>query len=416
MKEYLLMIWNRFKKCSVLIKSLFILLILLYISIIVICVYPVKVDSTLPGTVNNVSNVIDINTENDTGSIYTVSIYSENKMSLLSYWLVSLDKNSDISLGESISLSIFTENEEYLSNVGYKKQSIQDSLIIAYTYAYNQGYDVSLKHTYSGEYLIHIPQNLYKTGAEDFKNSDIIIGYNDTKFINSDDYYNSLNNIFTNIIYEGKSVKQYKEEGKFEFYDENNIIIHENINLVFNLIDYMNSLTNTTYKFNVLRDNKEISITPSMKMLFYIYSHFLLKEDIIYSVNQVNFSYFNINYSESNPKINISSSTSVGPSGGLMQTLAVYNAITKDDITKGLSIMGTGGIDLNGNATSIGGEQQKIVTANLYEADLFFIPEENYESAKEMYDTIANPTYDLISVSNFNDVLYYLNKLEVSNE
>ena len=78
--------------------------------------------------------------------------------------------------------------------------------------------------------------------------------------------------------------------------------------------------------------------------------------------------------------------------------------------------MGTGGIDLNGNATSIGGEQQKIVTANLYEADLFFIPEENYESAKEMYDTIANPTYDLISVSNFNDVLYYLNKLEVSNE
>ena len=182
MKEYLLMIWNRFKKCSVLIKSLFILLILLYISIIVICVYPVKVDSTLPGTVNNVSNVIDINTENDTGSIYTVSIYSENKMSLLSYWLVSLDKNSDISLGESISLSIFTENEEYLSNVGYKKQSIQDSLIIAYTYAYNQGYDVSLKHTYSGEYLIHIPQNLYKTGAEDFKNSDIIIGYNSILF------------------------------------------------------------------------------------------------------------------------------------------------------------------------------------------------------------------------------------------
>lgn len=416
MKEYLLMIWNRFKKCSVLIKSLFILLILLYISIIVICVYPVKVDSTLPGTVNNVSNVIDINTENDTGSIYTVSIYSENKMSLLSYWLVSLDKNSDISLGESISLSIFTENEEYLSNVGYKKQSIQDSLIIAYTYAYNQGYDVSLKHTYSGEYLIHIPQNLYKTGAEDFKNSDIIIGYNDTKFINSDDYYNSLNNIFTNIIYEGKSVKQYKEEGKFEFYDENNNKIQENINLVFNLIDYMNSLTNTTYKFNVLRDNNEISITPSMKMLFYIYSHFLSKEDKIYSVNQVNFSYFNINYSESNPKINISSSTSVGPSGGLMQTLAVYNAITKDDITKGLSIMGTGGIDLNGNATSIGGEQQKIVTANLYEADLFFIPEENYDSAKEMYDTIDNPTYDLISVSNFNDVLYYLNKLEVSNE
>lgn len=416
MKEYLLMIWNRFKKCSVLIKSLFILLILLYIGIIVICVYPVKVDSTLPGTVNNVSNVIDINTENDTGSIYTVSIYSENKMSLLSYWLVSLDKNSDISLGESISLSIFTENEEYLSNVGYKKQSIQDSLIIAYTYAYNQGYDVSLKHTYSGEYLIHIPQNLYKTGAEDFKNSDIIIGYNDTKFTNSDDYYNSLNNIFTNIIYEGKSVKQYKEEGKFEFYDENNNKIQENINLVFNLIDYMNSLTNTTYKFNVLRDNNEISITPSMKMLFYIYSHFLLKEDKIYSVNQVNFSYFNINYSESNPKINISSSTSVGPSGGLMQTLAVYNAITKDDITKGLSIMGTGGIDLNGNATSIGGEQQKIVTANLYEADLFFIPEENYQSAKEMYDTITNPTYDLISVSNFNDVLNYLNKLEVSNE
>ena len=79
-------------------------------------------------------------------------------------------------------------------------------------------------------------------------------------------------------------------------------------------------------------------------------------------------------------------------------------------------LLGTGGINLKGEATTIGGEQQKVITADLYTADIFFIPEENYESAKLKYDTIKEPSYKLVSVKTFKDVLNYLNNMEGTNE
>ena len=42
-----------------------------------------------------------------------------------------------------------------------------------------------------------------------------------------------------------------------------------------------------------------------------------------------------------------------GSSGGLMNTLAIYNTITKEDITKGKKIICTGTIDINGNVGKI---------------------------------------------------------------
>lgn len=73
-----------------------------------------------------------------------------------------------------------------------------------------------------------------------------------------------------------------------------------------------------------------------------------------------------------------------GPSGGLMMSLAIYNSITKKDITKGLKIAGTGTIDENGNVGSIGGIEYKIMGAEKEKADIFFAPSgENYEDAKK---------------------------------
>jgi hypothetical protein len=182
---------------------------------------------------------------------------------------------------------------------------------------------------------------------------------------------------------------------------------------------FLNTLEQTI-KVVVNRNNKETELTPSYKMLFYLYSSLIFKGSndnyTLYSIGTTRFSKYIIDYDKCLPKINISKFTTVGPSGGLLQALAVYNAITPDDITNGLRIMGTGGIDLEGNALTIGGEQQKVVTANLYGASVFFVPEENYDSAKEMYDKLDKKYYELVKVSNFNDVLKYFEEKVTDNE
>ena len=417
MKEYLLNFWKKFKEGTIKFKVLICSLLILYVGIVSICLIQFEVDSTLPGTVTNVSDVISIDTENKKGEIYTVSVYSHSKMSVLQYLLVKLDKNSEVTKGKSIILEIFTENEEYASNVGYKNQSIQDSLIVAYNEAKNNGYDVTIDYSYNGQALINIPQNLYKTGAEDFKNSDIIIGYENNKFTSETEYYNALDLIFNATMYEGKTLKEYKDNGNFSFYDNNGETIMTNVNLVASIISYLEKME-SNFSFTVLRNDEEKVITPSLKMLFYLYSNIVAKPTddkvTLYTIGENNYTSYNIKYENCNPKINISKSDSVGPSGGLMQTLAVYNAITDDDITKGLFITGTGGINLNGEATIIGSEQQKVITSHLYGADLFFVPKANYESTKEKYDSLQT-NLKIVSVETFKDVINYLNNMEVNN-
>ena len=416
MKEYLLSFWNKFIKGTIKFKTFIILLIILYIGVIGVCLVKVEVDSTIPGGINNVSNLIDIESEYEPGDISTVSIYSENKMSYLQYLLVKLDSNSDISLGQSISQSVYTEKEEYASNVGYKKQSIQDALIVAYTFAKNNGHDVYLDHSYKGEYLINIPQNLYKTGSDDFKNGDIIISFNNSNYSSTEDYINSLHKVFDGVMFNEKTISSMYKNGELNFRNDDS---NNTLTLISDIYSYLNTINNE-YSFTILRGESELTITPSYKMLFFLYTNVIKKttngKKEMFSVTSNRFAYYNIDHTKSSPKINLSTANTVGPSGGLMQTLAVYNSITKDDITKGLRVMGTGGIDLNGNATQIGGEQQKIVVANLYSANVFFVPNSNYKSAKEKYDSLSKPSFDLVSVENFNDVIDYFNKLEVPNE
>ena len=86
-----------------------------------------------------------------------------------------------------------------------------------------------------------------------------------------------------------------------------------------------------------------------------------------------------------NPEVKIKSkSTEAGSSGGLMMSLTVYNQLTKEDITKGKKIVGTGTIDIEGNVGEIGGVKYKLIGAVKNKADIFICPEENYEEAKKV--------------------------------
>ena len=220
MKEFLLNLWGKIKKSTIKVKILLTLLIVLYIGIITVSVIQLEVDATTPGSITNVSNVISIESENKTGNIYTVSVFSKYKVSVMQYFLMKLDKNIDIELGQSITYDIFTNNEDYQSNVGYKNQSIQDSIIVAYTKAKEDGYNVTLDYSYKGQNLINIPQNLYKTGSENFKNNDIVTGYNDILFTSKEDYYKALDDIFSNVLINDNSIKNLKYNNKFQLKDE----------------------------------------------------------------------------------------------------------------------------------------------------------------------------------------------------
>ena len=89
----------------------------------------------------------------------------------------------------------------------------------------------------------------------------------------------------------------------------------------------------------------------------------------------------NLDY-QAKPEIEIKSKSSEsGPSGGAMMSLAIYNKLTKEDITKGKIISGTGTIDKDGNIGEIGGVKYKLMGAVKKKADIFICPKENYEEA-----------------------------------
>lgn len=85
---------------------------------------------------------------------------------------------------------------------------------------------------------------------------------------------------------------------------------------------------------------------------------------------------------KTDPHIEISTKNSEsGPSGGLMMALSIYNSIVEEDITHGKIIIGTGTIDQEGHVGKIGGVKYKLLGASKKKADIFLVPEENYEEA-----------------------------------
>ena len=114
---------------------------------------------------------------------------------------------------------------------------------------------------------------------------------------------------------------------------------------------------------------------------------------------------------ETTPKIKINfDDNESGSSGGLITALSIYDSLVKEDITNGLTIVGTGTIDLNGNIGSIGGVEYKLKSAVKSNADLFIVPkDENYEEAINLKKE-NNYDIEIIGVSTFDEILNYLQK------
>ena len=143
--------------------------------------------------------------------------------------------------------------------------------------------------------------------------------------------------------------------------------------------------------YTVIRDGVEKEITLTENDTFYAYS------------------IYNYDGEKSTPKFSYSDSNVGGPSGGLLQTLSIYNQLTETDLTHGLKIAGTGTISYTGEVGIIGGIKEKIPTALDDNIDVFFCAAGNYDDAYETYKSIpGHQNMKLVKIETFYDALEYL--------
>ena len=90
-----------------------------------------------------------------------------------------------------------------------------------------------------------------------------------------------------------------------------------------------------------------------------------------------------------------------GPSAGMMMALNVYNLLTKDDITNGKKIAGTGTIEIDGSIGPVGGVKQKVIAAKRANAGLILVPTANYEEA----NVFADSNTQIVAVDSFDNAL-----------
>lgn len=111
------------------------------------------------------------------------------------------------------------------------------------------------------------------------------------------------------------------------------------------------------------------------------------------------------------PDINLKFKDSeTGPSGGLTLSLAIYNKLVEEDITKGRKIVGTGTIDMNGNVGEIGGVKYKLMGAVQKKADIFIVPNgSNYEECIKLQKE-KGYKIKIIGVDTFSEALEQLKK------
>jgi len=158
-----------------------------------------------------------------------------------------------------------------------------------------------------------------------------------------------------------------------------------------------NLQTGASISFKIKRDNKEIE-----------------KKAILYEQDGNRYVGIRIgslkDYQE-DPKITFHFSKSEsGPSAGLVTALSIYNALTQEDITKGKRIVCTGTIEEDGTVGEIGSVVFKLHAAVKNKADVFLVPQENYE---EVLKAVKEHGYSILvyPVKNFDDALDKLKHL-----
>ncbi len=241
------------------------------------------------------------------------------------------------------------------------------------------------------QYETHLSdKDIYDSGRIDYFSSieiAIIKAYTEAKKINS--------SIIINYEIDSLMVDYYYKNSKFKIGDK-----------IIGCNDYdLNDLVSLKSSLKTLKIGDVIKIKRNNQIM-----------DITLEKNDTLFSYverYNIDYETINPSLKIKNQLVGGPSGGLLQTLSIYNRLIEKDLTYGLKIAGTGTINSDGTIGMIGGIREKIPTALDDHIDIFFCPKGNYADAKEAYDSLnGRGKMKLVMVETVYDAIKYLEEYE----
>jgi len=101
----------------------------------------------------------------------------------------------------------------------------------------------------------------------------------------------------------------------------------------------------------------------------------------------------------------------LGPSGGFITALALYDALNNSNYSLKYKISGTGTIDEDGKIGEIGGIKYKLMGADKDKVDIFFVPEDNYDEALYFYNKFKYK-FKLVLVKEFDDAIIYLESIK----
>ena len=358
---------NRFKRARVVSKALVIFSMLLWLVLLLMCVIKVNYTVVTPGYASKASERIIIENDdfkdNKTGQVYTLAVYSSNKVSIFRYMLSSINKKYDVS--EYNPKTDLSDLEEQTQGKIMMDLSVTKSLIAAYTEASKINNDIKITYSFQGMIVESVSHT-----------------YGDSQLMAGD------------IITHVKGIKVESENHFWEIFSRDNI---EN-----------NRILVTVKRGDI---NKDLNL--------YLYS----SDNGGYYVGFRTEAYYIIDQENTYPAYSIKPTNTIGPSGGLLQTLSIYNSLLGEDITKGKVVVGTGTIELvytddklEFKGGAIGAIKQKIITAyecnRINNIDVFFVDSYDYDDALAAYNEFAKGSFDLVKVEKFSDIINYFAGVE----
>lgn len=313
-------------------RKLLIVVIFPLIFTVIASLIKMPYDVVSPAYINEVDKVIEIDNDYiEKGTFNTVSVYSYERVSLLQYIIALFDRKTTIS--KTYKVYNLSNAEGYRAGTIQKNVSINNALIAGYNLASYFGFDVSINYHYEG-YIV-------------------------------DTYYTYLT---PNSLKIGDVITKV---GEYELTGDTSI------SSLFSQAE-----TDLGVELEVKRNNELLKFTITRNKYIDYYGN--EKSGFGFS----GYDYYVID--NANPTYTINKSQTIGPSGGLLQALMVFNALTTNfDITNGMKIVGTGTIDNFGLVGEIGGIYQKIITADINKANLFFVPVYRQNGYTEKYVKIS---------------------------
>lgn len=341
-------------------KNYIYVLVVPYLIIMFLLVYPINFTLQSPGGLTEVENLIEVDYNNDkeiNGTISTTYIMSIKRPTYFQFMLGTFTNYSTISV---LSGSNLTYTNEEIAQISYldKEISVDSSVIVAYQKAAETNTDI----------VINFVSKIMVYGKAEYL-----------------DHYDE-------IAFGDQFVKLIGDNG-YEVTDIEEIATYTVLTDHYDWVFINEDGDEYTVNLGIDEEYEKFGIT--------LKTYYIVDKETTYP-----------NYTESNSNIG-------GPSGGLLQTLSIYNMLVDEDLTNGLKIAGTGTISYDGAVGYIGGVEQKIITAYLNKVDLFFMPSldedyyyDNYQEALRVCEEYGiDPEGWIIPVATFSDALEYLEGL-----